>query len=226
MPEMKKTARLASEGATIVLSILLAFWIDATWAAQLDRARERDAIQALYEEAVANADQVANVIEAVRQYSAEALAFFESRGNPSAVPAQEVDELIRSLTIPNRASLQNGSLNSLLASGGIVLIRDPKLQEALANWSEQAARLDARSDLLVQLEVEMLRGLGRHGDIQAWLIGSRAAASVDFGALHEDSELMAVLSAMQRERTIYVSLLGRLSAQLSDLIAALEAARA
>ena len=125
-------------------SILLAFGIDVAWEGRQGRLQERDAIVALHEDAVANADQVARVIENVERNYAGALAFFESApGDLEAIPTDAALTVIQSLTVPGRASLQHGALDGLIASGRIGLIRDPHLQKLLADWPGQAARLDA-----------------------------------------------------------------------------------
>ena len=226
MSATRSNVRLVSEGVVIIVSILLAFSIDAAWAGRQDRLRERAAIVALYDDAVANAAQLARVIGDVQESRAGTLAFFESEpADLAAVPADGASALIRSLTIPNRASLQSGAVEGLMASGRIGMITDPRLQQLLADWPSTAARLDQRSALLVELEVQVLQGLGRHADVHAWLMGSRSAVSLNFSSLREDAALMATLSTMQREREIYESVLGALAADLDVLIEALERAR-
>jgi hypothetical protein len=226
MSATRSTARLAFEGVVIIVSILLAFSIDAAWAGRQDRLRERAALAALHDDAVANAIQLAEVIENGQQRHAATLAFFESDvADLVAIPADGAQSLIRSLTVPNRASLQSGVVDGLMASGRLGIITDPRLQKLLADWPSAAARLDRRSDMLVQLEAQLLQGLGRHSDVHAWLMGSRSAVSLDFSSLREDAKLMATLSTMQREREIYATVLLRLAGELNVLIEALEGAR-
>lgn len=226
MSESKGRVRLFFEALVIVVSILLAFWIDAAWAGRLERVEEREAIAALHDEAIANADRLVATLRSNERTHAATLAFFE--GDPedlAAVSLADANRLLVALSIPNRAALQSGALDGLTTSGRTQIIRDPSLRQLLADWPSEAARIDQRSDLLVEREGHIHELLGRHADAQAWLMGSRSAASLDLRSLREDPELMSALAAMQRERTIYRGLLERLRGDLNNLVDALAAAR-
>lgn len=54
--------RLIIEGIAVVLSILLAFAIDAWWDEQKERSEEREVIESLYVEFEANRDEAESVI--------------------------------------------------------------------------------------------------------------------------------------------------------------------
>ena len=162
--------RILVEGAVIVASILLAFSIDAWWAGMQDRAEERLVLQALQTEFDDNLSGLRGVHEVHERYEAE-LSDLVGRmvnagdGNTFAV----ADSLLRPLVSFRTADPAMGTLNTLLASGRIDLIRSQDLQKALAGWP--AALEDAAED-------ETLVRDFVHGQLMAGLVGD-----VDLGRL-------------------------------------------
>ncbi len=162
--------RILVEGAVIVASILLAFSIDAWWAGMQDRAEERLVLQALQTEFDDNLSGLRGVHEVHERYEAE-LSDLVGRmvnagdGNTFAV----ADSLLRPLVSFRTADPAMGTLNTLLASGRIDLIRSQDLQKALAGWP--AALEDAAED-------ETLVRDFVHGQLMAGLVGA-----VDLGRL-------------------------------------------
>ena len=162
--------RILVEGAVIVASILLAFGIDAWWAGMQDRAEEALALQALRTEFDENLSGLRAVHEVHEQYAAELSDLVERMvhagdGNALAV----ADSLLRPLVSFRTADPAMGTLNTLLASGRIDLIRSQDLQKALAGWP--AAVEDATED-------ETLVRDFVHGQLISGLVGE-----VDLGRL-------------------------------------------
>ena len=246
MTQQRMAVRLLAEGAVIIVSILLAFWIDAAWAGRMAAREEQDALAALHDEAIANRAILADVIGRVERDYASARAFFEMAvDESSAAPVEVADPALQSLWRPNTYSLKTGALGGLTSSGRLNLLRDAGLRELLANWQSQATDLAERHQNLAGLEVEVLKALGRHPDVQAWLMTragqsrpSSAATgaseltpppgslvSFDLRSIREDREAMAPAAAMQFQRQVYLMVLTQLASQLDLVVEALEVAR-
>ena len=73
----RPSTRLLVEGFVIVVSILLAFGIDAAWQERGERRSERLALQALHAEAVANRQLLETVVDRVRSDIARAEEFYD-----------------------------------------------------------------------------------------------------------------------------------------------------
>ena len=125
--------RILAEGAIIVVSILLAFWIDAWWASRQAQASEEVVLQTLLDDLVAKRQLLAErnrFVGAIRE-SAETLLRVSS-GKDEMLSEDSVDELIGNVWwVSNDAQWTSAPLESLVASGGLSLISDPELVQAL-----------------------------------------------------------------------------------------------
>lgn len=127
--------RLIFEGVAIVLSILLAFAIDAWWDDRIERAEEREALEALYTEFLANHEQLLAVLERhddARSSFAALLAMND--GEILALSTAQVEQMMRSFAYPRTFDAVRGSLDALIASGRLGIIQDRKLREALTSF--------------------------------------------------------------------------------------------
>jgi len=137
--------RIVAEGVVIVTSILLAFGIDAWWEGRQERSQERVALAALRLEFREN---IARFTRAHDYHVASAgrLAALEDllTASRDGVTVQVPDSLLRPLVSFRTPDPAMGTLNTLLASGRIELVRDPALQQALAGWPAEVE--DASED--------------------------------------------------------------------------------
>ncbi len=123
------------EGAVIVGSILLAFGIEAWWAGVQEREEEGLVLQALQTEFAENLSDLRSVHEVHERYASELgelVGLMGSAGDGATLVVP--DSLLRALVSFRTADPATGTLNTLLASGRIDLIRDGDLQKALAGW--------------------------------------------------------------------------------------------
>lgn len=125
--------RILAEGAIIVISILLAFWIDAWWADRQAEASEEVVLQTLLDDLVAKRQLLADrnrFVGAIRD-SAETLLKVSS-GTYEMPGEGSVDKLIGDVWwVSNDAQWTSAPLESLVASGGLSLISDPALVQSL-----------------------------------------------------------------------------------------------
>lgn len=167
-------SRVLAEGAVIVVSILLAFAIDAWWNRVQERDDERRALVALRGEFIANLTHLRTVHD-VHDRFAQRLDELVGRvlSEPQGRVIQVSDSVLLPLVSFRTADPAVGTLNILLASGRIGLIRSEDLQQALAGWP--AVLEDAAEDEALIRDFiydQLIAGLGGNMDV-ATLLHSR-----------------------------------------------------
>lgn len=151
-------ARLLAESGLIVGSILLAFAIDAWWEDKLERREELEILLALSDEFADNREAIAEVVALHREAENSFLEL--SRMQPSAVVqldtarafALRVD-LMRFNTFDDRI----GTLDGVIASGKLGLIRSEALRSRLSEWRGTLDDLGEEADLLVRASERVLQ---------------------------------------------------------------------
>ncbi len=132
--------RVFAEGAVIVLSILLAFGIDAWWEGRQERAEEREALEALADDFDAAARELESERLLVDSLLTASHAILRWTG-PDA-DSRHVDSL--ALVLPELSRMPNyqpptGTLDALVGSGDLRLIRSDTLRAALASFQNRLA---------------------------------------------------------------------------------------
>lgn len=126
---------LVVEGVAIVLSILLAFAIDAGWDERKERAEEREVLESLSIEFEANRDEVASVISTHERAIQSVAKLMELREDEIlALPAEAVAEMIRFLANPRTFDAVRGSVDALTSSGKLGILQDRELRQALTTF--------------------------------------------------------------------------------------------
>ena len=125
--------RISVEAAAIVVSILLAFWIDAWWEGRQARASEEVVLKTLLDDLVAKRQLLAErnrFVGAIRD-SAETLLRISS-GADAMAGEDSIDRLISDVWwVSNDAQWTSAPLESLAASGDLSLISNPELVQSL-----------------------------------------------------------------------------------------------
>ncbi len=141
--------RVFVEGVVIVVSILMAFALEAWWGGQQRAKEEDEVLRALLVEF--NGAEVE--LDRVEQRHAEVVsgadAILEQLRGAATSDATVSISALASLFLTPTADPQRGTLDALIASGSLDLIRSQALQSRLADWpaalgdyqeDEQAAR--------------------------------------------------------------------------------------
>ena len=130
--------RIVVEGGAIIVSILLAFAIDAWWDAVQDRARERQALVGLQEEFTENRRRLEGNMGRHARTQAASVALIELSDARSEVPADSLARLLRAVFVDAYSyNPSGGVLEGLIASGELRLIRSQDLRGLLATWPGQ-----------------------------------------------------------------------------------------
>jgi len=135
----ESTRWLILEGAAIVVSILLAFSIQAWWDQKQESDDIRDTLSAILADLRASKDvtEWGRVASITRRASIIKLFEFSYAATPG-VSETELDKLMSDLGwFQEKLVINDASVNSLIASGRLSGIRDPELRSNLASWTRK-----------------------------------------------------------------------------------------
>lgn len=143
----RKFSSYAYEGLVIILSILIAFALDAGWADHQERRLERTVLRELRDEFTsAEARIVGSMaeLEAVLTASRELLSHLGPDA-PALAPATALD-LADGILNLNTLEVPSSVLDSVIATGQLRLISDPALRTGLAEWPALVADVRENHD--------------------------------------------------------------------------------
>jgi len=135
--------RISVEGAAIVLSILLAFSIEAWWDDRQDREDERVVLASLLEDFRAKKKLVVNqrTYNEALLSSTKALLYATTEAD-HGLSSASIDLLLVDISFNNNAALWSAPLlQSLVSSGDLSLNSNVHLRNSLVAWSGRFARL-------------------------------------------------------------------------------------
>ena len=200
MPESQAIPwkRLSAEGAAIVVSILLAFWIDAWWDARNDLAEEREILVGLEVEFVdlrARLDQWSKFNRVGMAVIEEYLSDSVTEMDPESI------EWVFAYAYLVNVLDQGGALDALLASGRLERISDRDLRARLAKWPDWLEDIHTNDlsfrDYGMQ---QIIPFMTRHGIPLAvcpegeWVCPAPGPVPPVYYQLAEDPEFRAILS--------------------------------
>jgi hypothetical protein len=128
-------ARISVEAVAVIVSILLAFAIDAWWDERKERIEERKILQSLQIEFQANRDEAASVVrvhENALRFAAEMAVLSDSE--ILALAKDEVERHIRYFAHPRTFDAVRGSVDALTSAGKLGILQDRELREALTTF--------------------------------------------------------------------------------------------
>lgn len=127
--------RLAVEGVVIVISILLAFGIDAMWEERQLRLEEQDALAALRADFNANLEHVDLIIGAHQLFLERITTVMRlSPEEIRALPQKTISEYMLATANPWTFDPITGTTDALLSSGKLGILRDQELRESLITF--------------------------------------------------------------------------------------------
>ena len=130
--------RIVAEGAAIIVSILLAFAIDAWWGSTQERAEEQTALNGLQAEFEENRSRLEGNMAGHRRTEAAAFTLLSLSDGRGEVTSDSLMYLLRRVFIDAYSyNPSSGVLDGLIASGELSLIRDQDLRGLLASWPGQ-----------------------------------------------------------------------------------------
>ncbi len=198
--------RLVVEGVVIVASILLAFALDTWWDTTQERREERAALESLHEEFSVARDQLAFYLGAHERIerAAASLRDLVRRAMASGEATVPVPDTALALVyVPPTFDPMLGTLDGLLASGRLGLVREAELRRALAAWEgrlregteEEDKAVDFvfhQMDPVLRSRVDVSGALDLVSEVFSDTLASDLAARVS--RLRVDSEVVGVFA--------------------------------
>jgi len=138
--------RIFAEGGAILLSILLAFWIDAWWDDRADSQRERALLSALLKDFQAARDEFENISAGHQKVfsSMDEILYWAEAGSVSESDRANVDLRLSNVFWTPTFNPPMGAVDTILASGRLDLLRNPTLVTELTGWSSLVDDLNER----------------------------------------------------------------------------------
>lgn len=169
--------RVLVEGAAIVISILLAFGIDAWWQDRQERAEEQQVLNGLKDEFTL----INDVLTSHKQQHLERLQaleeLLESFDNDGTEPTPDVlTAALDVLVAPTTSDISNGTLHALLNSGRLEIFENTTLRKHLVGWESAIEEVwddqQSHAKLVYEIHVPYFIGEGfGMGDVLAMWYG-------------------------------------------------------
>jgi hypothetical protein len=163
-PQTIPWKRIAVEATAIVISILLAFAIDAWWDEKKERDVEHRTLEALRSDLVASSEELDRLLEGLAAARTNFARF------QAATPAElikidpeAVRPIVISLVTPASFNPITATHDALSNDGRLGLISDPELLRHLSNWQRALDDIEANSIDLHAESVRVLRSMEIYG---------------------------------------------------------------
>jgi hypothetical protein len=190
--------RLLVEAVVVVVSILLAFAIDAGWDQRQARQDERAVLRGLQSELL----ESRLIIESSRRNTAQAyerLKYFLAAPRSELLalsPVAAVGEVFQPLTRQWDETLPRGALDAATGSGKLASISDPALRAALARLGGAHASVKEMTAVIGEMDARTVAVLGELEGIQAiFAMPEPELDSGTLGALRDDPKIMGATTA-------------------------------
>ncbi len=155
----KPRGRIFAEGVLIVVSILLAFGIEAWWADYGESRDEVEALKYLREDFVETAQRLTSASEGHRRIFESSVRLLKMTGPtaPDQINKLTVDSLLMDLIGGPRVFPVTATLDALMGSGRLDIISSSELRRELAAWSAAMAELqETEREARVQMDQRFL----------------------------------------------------------------------
>lgn len=232
MSQSRRTMRLASEAAVIVVSILLAFWIDAWWGHRQARMTEVTVLEAIREEAEQNRFALDRMLRRNEVQLIRTDGFLGmTPGELRSLPQDSVTPWISAMVVTWTYDGDDSAAGLLLGSAGPITQHAREVRIVLARWVR----------ILDDMEEEKATVWGLGTDLAGRLaLYTTEAANGGQGLLYEvaaplgpgllaqlrgDDQFVAALLNKSHYQNVYVRELTQASALLDSLRALVQRGR-
>jgi hypothetical protein len=229
-PQIIPWKRIAVEATAIVISILLAFAIDAWWAEKKERDVEHRTLQALRSDLIASNEELDRLLQGLANARTNFARF------QSATPAElikidpeAVRPIVISLVTPASFNPITATHDALSNDGRLGLISDPELLRHLSNWQRALDDIEANSLDLHAESVRVLRSMELYGgpfirwrrSLDDLEVLQRPDGEV-LAVLRQDADFMGKARMHQYTLSGYLLELRRLDENLESMLALLD----
>lgn len=151
MPDRQKIPwkRILPEGAAIVVSILLAFWIDAWWDSRVERQHLVEFLSSFREELIESRQDIERTLELSVDVLKTTDQVFLLLADPETVDAPDAfPEILGKIYKIHSPVLATGAYEDMLSSGNLRLISDRSLGARINQYIQIVASVRAVNDIL------------------------------------------------------------------------------
>ena len=220
--------RLLAESGLIVLSILLAFGIEAWWAGRAERGREAAMMVGIAQDFESHREILRARIERFEERVAAAERLLESVGPRAEGTSEATLKDLGIVGFARPVGFQGGALETLIATDGLSLLRDERLRVHLTRWMQGAEELEGANGFVMS-EATLLLGYLRTRHSLQDLSRIRSATELppsgfelDFDPSLRDVEFANVLFQQHYATSVLLGSLRRLSAIADSVLAHVE----
>ena len=140
--------RIFAEGGAILLSILLAFWIDAWWDDRANDQQERALLNALLQDFLGARDEFEAISAGHEKVfdSMEQILYWAEAGSVAEDEWADVDVRLSNVFYRPKFDPPMGAVDTILASGRLDLLSNPILVTELTRWNSLGAELNEQEN--------------------------------------------------------------------------------
>jgi len=156
--------RLSVEAAAIVVSILLAFAIDAWWEDQQNRETEGNALRSLLDDFEASRTELA---DRIRSFERARIQFQEFQSTSledlERLPQSAAEQMLSVLSTGATFDPFLGTLDAMAADGRLALVRDSGVRGLLSKWTKTVNDLEEDSQAIRTSAIRLRSKMESHG---------------------------------------------------------------
>lgn len=181
-----------AESSLIVISILIAFWVDAWWEDRQDRHEEQRVLEALKAEFQVNAEKLPLYINAHRQVANIVSKLLDGLNDSGAEGVFSLaDHELAWILSHVSTDPQRGALDAILQSGELRFIQSRAIRERLAGWPQLVVDATENEDLLRNIWSPMLNQLlGEQLDVLPFLRAEECTSTPDYDPANCETKAM------------------------------------
>jgi hypothetical protein len=221
---------IAVEAVAIVLSILLAFAIDAWWTEKKESEVEYFALLALRDDFIASSEQMERVILSLESAQSDFSRFKLSTATELSESDLDTNRRFLTALVKNHTfDPVSTTLDALSNDGRLGLLSDAQLLQLLSRWHRELDNIDDISFELRAESVRVRRAMERHGGpFSRWLQRAdqpdvlNEADGDTMASLWRDAEFMGTAMSHQYALAIYLHSLRQLADTLDSISVMLE----
>ena len=223
-------ARVALEGTTIVVSILLAFGIDALWARRQAGLEEQATLRGLRDDFRASHAALSFAIGSIEGHRARFSRFQAGAlGSGFAEIPDSVALLISSLVLSITFDASSGTLEALVSDGRLDDLSDPELRAFLGSWRTRLVDLEENNGDIRAEALRVSHAMETHGGpfytsimTEADLSVLRRADARALAAIRADEQLMGYARSLHTAHAFYLRELRALGPILDGILSRID----